>query len=160
MPNLPFMIAHGCYYAALGLWIGMMAMLAVGARVAFDTLPEKRAAGDLVGTWLAKYYRMGALFAVVAAVGAILRFSMAEQSLWKDVALTPWTPQRWIAFTRYLLLGFMIMIHLYAGWSLDPEVKRLKAIPEAAEVFRALHAREVLLLGANLLAGIVVIFLS
>ena len=160
MPNIPFMIAHGCYYAALGLWTGMMAMLAVGTRVAFGVLPEKEMAGTLAGAWLAKYYRMGVVCAIVAGIGAALRYLMVEQSLWQDLDATPWTPQRWIALSRYLLLFFMVLTHVYAGWILDPQVRRLKAIPEAREAFAALHAREVVLLGVNLVAGLLVIFLS
>ena len=135
----------------------MMAMLAVGTRTAFAVLPDKETAGTLAGAWLARYYRMGMLCAAAAGIGAWLRFRMAEQSLWQDPT---WTPQRWIALSRYLLLALMILTHAYAGWILDPEVKRLKAIPEAREAFRALHAREVILLGVNLLAGLAVIFLS
>ncbi len=156
MPNVPFMILWGCYYASLGLWIGMIAMLATGARVAFTVLPEKTLAGDLVGAWLAKYYPMGAACAAVAAIGSWLRSSHYELSLWQG----PWTPQKTIAAARYALLALMILNHLYAGWRLDPEVKRLKALPEARERFAALHRREVLLLGINLLCGLAVIFLS
>ena len=156
MPNVPFMILWGCYYASLGLWIGMIAMLAVGARVAFASLPEKGMAGDLVGAWLAKYYRMGALCAAVAAIGSYLRSTHYELSLWQG----PWIPQKTIAAARYLLLSLMILTHLYAGWRLNPEVRRLRGIPEAREAFQALHAREVALLGVALAAGIAVIFLS
>ena len=156
MPNVPFMIAHGCYYAALGLWIGMMAMLAAGTRTAFDILPEKAMAGNLAGAWLSKYYRMGVVCAAVAAIGATLRSVMAEQGLWQG----PPSPQQRIAAMRYGLISLMILNHLYAGWVLDPEVKRLKSIPEAREAFQSLHRREVLLLALNLLCGLAVIFLS
>ena len=157
MPNVPFMLLHGLYYTSLGAWVGMMLMIAAGAPSVFRILPDRAQAGDVIGGWLKVYYRAALALGILAAVAAVFRARVMEPTLWQG----PWIPAKVIASVRYALLALMVLNVLYAGWSVDPEVHRLRAeLPASREAFDALHRRSVSLMKANLLAGVAVIFLS
>ena len=155
--NVLPMLVRGAYYLGLGAWVGSMLMIVAGAPVPFRTLPSRSQAGDVVGGWLKAYYRMGLACAAVAAAATLFRATQWEGGLWKG----SWGIEKAVGAVRLSLLALMILNHLYAGWSVDPEVHALKAAGDPARpAFEALHRRSVRLLGANLVSGIAVIFLS
>ena len=157
MPNVAYMVLHGVYYTSLGAWVGMMLMIAAGAPSVFRILPDRAQAGDVIGAWLRVYYRAALAMGVLAAVAAVLRARVMEPTLWQG----PWIPAKAIAAVRYALIALMVLNLLYAGWSVDPEVHRLRSgLPVTREAFDVLHRRSVSLMKANLLSGVGVIFLS
>ena len=159
MPNVAYMLANGLLYGSLGIWVGCMVMVAAGARTVFRILPDRTQAGNVVGGWLDAYDRIGIVCALAAAGTALWRSRMVEVHLWSG----PWRPVMAIAATRYALLALMILAHLYAAGSVHPAIRRLRGLPSgdpARAAFDGLHARSVGILMANLVAGLVVIFLS
>ena len=149
------MLGRGLYYGSLGIWMGSILMLSLGSKVAFRLLSDRQMAGNLVGGWLAVYHRLGLVCALGASAAALYRILVWESQLWQG----PWNAPKQIALARTLLLALMVLSHLYAGCILHPEIHRLREAG-MTEAFRALHVRSVVLLMANLLFGIAVIFLS
>ena len=159
MENVLAMLVRGGYYAALGVWVGCMVMISAGAPAIFRTIPAKSQAGDVVGAWLKVYYRIGLACAAAAWFCTLYRYWNWEIAMWHG----PWGFAKAVGACRIGLLSQMILNHLYAGWGLDPEIHRVRALPEAdpaRAAFGPLHRRSVKLLGANLFAGLAVIFLS
>ena len=166
MDNVVPMLVRGTYYGALGVWMGMMVMIVLGAPVIFRTVCERRQAGDVVAGWLGVYYKAALVCAVLVAAALAWRMLNWERGLWQG----GWGFAKGVALARTVLLALMILNLLYAGWSLDPEIHRIRAsvpdllaLPPSEPVrmaFDALHHRSVTLMGANLLAGVLVVFLS
>lgn len=141
MPNIPYILVHTLYYAAVGTWLGGMVLLAAAAR-----------GQPGVGHWIRAQDRLGLACGIAAALAALARARMVETALWAGA----WTPQKRIAAVRLGLLALMILLQLYAGWSLHPEVDRLRGQPG----FEGLHLRSVLLMVALMFAAVLVMALS
>ncbi len=164
--NIVPMLVRGTYYGALGVWMGMMVMLSIGAPVVFRVIPDRRQAGDVVGGWLGVYYKAALVCAVLVALASAYRMLNWERGLWQG----GWHFAKVVAVARTALLALMILNLLYAGWGLDPEIHRIRvsapdlmSLPAGAParaVFDALHHRAVTLMGLNLAAGAGVVFLS
>jgi hypothetical protein len=166
MDNVIPMIVRGTYYGALGVWMGMMVMISLGAPVVFRAVPDRSQAGDVVGGWLGVYYKAALVCAVLVAIASVYRMLNWERGLWQG----GWCFAKAVAAARTALLALMILNLLYAGWHLDPEIHHIRAsFPDLAALpasdpakaaFDLLHRRSVTLMGLNLLAGAGVIFLS
>ncbi len=164
--NIVPMLVRGTYYGALGIWMGMMVMISLGAPVAFRVVADRRQAGAVVGGWLGGYYKAALACAVLAALASVYRMLNYERVLWQG----EWHFDKVVAAARTALLALMVLNLVYAGWWVDPEIHRIRVeVPDllarsaddsARVAFDILHHRSVMLMGMNLLTGAGVIFLS
>ncbi len=122
---------------ALAVWIGTMVFhsLVVMPHI-FRTL-EREMAATLAQLLFPPYYSLGVACAVTAAC-ACTYLAVRDGGLWR---------------TASALSMVILVAQIYAAWRLQPEIARLRSVPEAHARFEALHRRAVAVNGLVLLGA-------
>ena len=135
---------------AIGIWVGGIVFFSVVvAPGIFDAL-ARPAAGDLMARLFPKYYVAGLLCGAAALVPLFLLLLFDSGS-------------RLIRVLQMVLVAAMLLVTVYAGWVVEPEVHRLRVDRVTAagvtrvameRRFDALHLRAVQLNGLVLGLGV------
>lgn len=158
MPNWGYLAVHGTWLTALCLWLGGSVFVTfVAAPTAFALLPTRHDAGALVGEMLRRFQRLvlGCLLALAVTGG--IKFAV-----WENPVLP--------VVLRYAALGLGALAALVGMYMVAPKLEALRAqmgrideVPEEdprRRSFRKLHGLSMVLVLAQMLAVIGVLFLS
>ncbi|MBI4481733.1 MAG: DUF4149 domain-containing protein [Acidobacteria bacterium] len=159
MSNLGYAVVNFFYLLGLAVWVGGMLFVAVNAApLVFRLAPSRAQAGAIAGAMLRRFDGM-----ILASLSAVWIASALKVRYWEG------SGSGWM-MARYSLLLVMTALALCSIFAVSPRVRKLREEVGSMEElpqddprrrrFESLHKTSVRLMGANLVLGLIVLFLS